>query len=68
MRYVVFALIYIMVGIGVTAAAMERSGKPVAEKGVVMVILIWPSTVAGKAYMMWTDPKDSCPRALGGQM
>lgn len=68
MRYVVFALIYIMIGIGVTAAAMERSGKQVADNNVNLLILTWPGTIAATAYMKWTEPKISCKRAPGGPM
>lgn len=64
MRYVVFTLLYITIGIGITAAAEARSGKPVGESQVNMAIMLWPGTIAAIAYTKWTEPESSCAKGM----
>lgn len=60
MRHVIFGIFYVTIGIGITAAAESRSGRPTDDSNLYMAVMIWPGTVAAVAYSKWTEPEASC--------
>jgi hypothetical protein len=66
MKTIACIAIYIFIGIGVTAAAEERSGITPDPSQRSMSVMIWPGIIAAMAYTKWTEPEVSCTPTIGG--